>query len=120
MRSKTTLSWIGLALLGIAIAAAVAIAAGSLASRQIGLSSEPISAGDALVPANLGRAAEGSKRGTATATTPAPPEATLAEPPETAPEPETTVVAPPPPAAPSHEGGDDSGGSGGSGHGADD
>ncbi len=49
MRS-TTLKWIGLALLGIVIAAGVAVAASSLASHQIGLASEPISAGDALAP----------------------------------------------------------------------
>jgi hypothetical protein len=36
--------------LGILIAAAVSVAASRLASQQIGLDSEPISAGDALVP----------------------------------------------------------------------
>jgi hypothetical protein len=50
MSSTATLKWIGLALLGLAVAAAVAIAAGNLASQQIGLASEPISAGDALAP----------------------------------------------------------------------
>src|SRR5690348_14245136 len=50
MRSATTLKWVGLALLGIAIAAGISIAASRLASRQIGLASEPISAGDALAP----------------------------------------------------------------------
>jgi hypothetical protein len=45
------LRWTGLALLGIVIAAAVSIAASRLASQQIGLASEPISAGDALAPA---------------------------------------------------------------------
>jgi hypothetical protein len=43
--------WFGLALLGILIAAAVSIAASRLASQQIGLASQPISAGDALAPA---------------------------------------------------------------------
>jgi hypothetical protein len=43
--------WLGLALLGIVVAAAVAIAASRLASQQIGLASEPVSAGDALAPA---------------------------------------------------------------------
>lgn len=43
--------WFGLALLGILIAAAVSVAASRLASQQIGLASEPISAGDALAPA---------------------------------------------------------------------
>jgi hypothetical protein len=44
------LRWTGLALLGIVIAAAVSVAASRLASQQIGLASEPISAGDSLAP----------------------------------------------------------------------
>ena len=51
MRLPATVKWIGLALLGLAIAAAVAIAASNLASQQIGIASESISAGDALAPA---------------------------------------------------------------------
>lgn len=47
------IKWIGLALLGLAIAAAVGIAASNLASREIGLASEPIEAGDALAPASI-------------------------------------------------------------------
>jgi hypothetical protein len=43
--------WIGLALLGIVVAAAVSVAASRLASQQIGLASQPVSAGDSLVPA---------------------------------------------------------------------
>jgi hypothetical protein len=43
--------WFLLALLGIAIAAGVSVAASRLASQQIGLASQPISAGDALAPA---------------------------------------------------------------------
>lgn len=43
--------WIGLALLGIVVAAVVSIAASRLASQQIGLASQPVSAGDALAPA---------------------------------------------------------------------
>ena len=42
--------WLGFALLGIVVAAAVSIAASRLSSQQIGLASEPISAGDQLVP----------------------------------------------------------------------
>jgi hypothetical protein len=45
------LRWTGLAVLGIVIAAVVSVAASRLASQQIGLASEPISAGDALAPA---------------------------------------------------------------------
>lgn len=51
--------WLGLALLGILVAAAVSIAASRLASQQIGLASQPVSAGDALAPRaerNAGRA----------------------------------------------------------------
>jgi hypothetical protein len=47
---STVVRWSGLALLGIVIAAAVSIAASRLASQQIGLDSEPISAGNALAP----------------------------------------------------------------------
>lgn len=44
------LRWVGLALLGLAVAAAVSVAASRLVSQQIGLASQPISAGDALAP----------------------------------------------------------------------
>jgi hypothetical protein len=48
--SKPTIKWVALALVGLLIAAAVAVLGSSLASRQIGLSSEPLRAGDALAP----------------------------------------------------------------------
>lgn len=51
MNLSATTRWIALALLGLAIAAAVAIAASNLVSRQIGIASESVSAGDALAPA---------------------------------------------------------------------
>jgi hypothetical protein len=51
MRVPASLRWFGLALLGILVAAAVSITAGRLVSQQIGLASQPISAGDALAPA---------------------------------------------------------------------
>lgn len=51
MSFSATTKWIALALLGLAIAAAVAIAASNLVSRQIGIASESVSAGDALAPA---------------------------------------------------------------------
>lgn len=57
MRVPATARWAGLALLGMLIAAGISIAASSLASQQIGLASEPISAGDALAPAS--RVSEG-------------------------------------------------------------
>jgi len=49
--SATTVKWIALALLGLAISAGVAVAASNLASRQIGIASESFSAGDELAPA---------------------------------------------------------------------
>lgn len=50
MISTSALRMIGLAILGILVAAAVAVVASQLASRQIGLASEPVSAGDELAP----------------------------------------------------------------------
>ena len=44
------------ALAGILVAAGITLAASSLSSQRIGLSSEPLSAGDALVPGDAGRA----------------------------------------------------------------
>jgi hypothetical protein len=55
MKVPATLKWIGLALLGILVAAAVSLAASHLVSRQIGLASEPISAGEALAPRSHAR-----------------------------------------------------------------
>jgi hypothetical protein len=43
-------TWTLLAVLGLLVAIAVGIAASELTSRRIGLSSEPIRAGDALAP----------------------------------------------------------------------
>lgn len=43
--------WIGLALLGLVVAAAVSVAASRLSSQQIGITSEPLSAGRELAPA---------------------------------------------------------------------
>jgi len=108
MTSPATLKWIGLALLGILIAAAVAVAAGSLASRQIGLASEPLSAGDALAPVRQ------AARRPETPSTTAQPERTT-----TITVPPPTTTAPPTAAAPSGSahstGGDDEHGGGGGG-----
>ena len=51
MRLPGSARWILLALAGLAIAIGVAIAAANLTSRQIGIASESVSAGDALAPA---------------------------------------------------------------------
>lgn len=62
MRMPATIRWVGLALLGLLIAAGVSIAAGSLVSQQIGLASEPVSAGDALAPQSQQRPARNRER----------------------------------------------------------
>lgn len=54
--------WLGLALLGILVAAAVSIAASRLASQQIGLASQPVSAGDALAPATERQVGQAARR----------------------------------------------------------
>jgi hypothetical protein len=109
----SSLRWIGLALLGILIAAAISVAASRLASQQIGLDSQPISAGDALAPAG----SSGERRLRATHPCrdhePAPP----ALQPEPQPEPPAVPATPAP--APRPEGRDETGGSGSSGGGDD-
>lgn len=93
MRSRATIKWAGLALAGLLIAVGVAIAAGNLAGRQIGLASEPISAGDALAPA--ASPSHGSSRSGHDHGERPPPTATPA-PTTTSPPVETTTPAPPP------------------------
>lgn len=91
-----TLRWLGLALLGILIAAGVSISASSLASQQIGLASQPISAGDALAPATREKPKQrrpkqhNSNRHTTTTAPPSKP-----EPPAYSEPPSTTPTAPP-------------------------
>jgi hypothetical protein len=67
MRLPASLKWIGLALLGLLIATAVALAATGLISRQIGIDSESITAGDTLAPAfdQTGNRQGGKSRGEA-------------------------------------------------------
>jgi hypothetical protein len=120
------LRWIGLALLGILIAAAISIAASRLASQQIGLASQPISAGNALAPPGKKRETPPPSRshagkGQANASPPSypnpAPEPEPAPESESEPTPSSPESNPAPPAQP-----DDSGGSGGTDHihGADD
>lgn len=109
MRSPTTLKWIGLALLGLLIAAGISIAASRLASQQIGLASEPISAGDALAPVAQ-RPAKHRHPGREGTT---PPATTTTAPPAT-PTTTETVAPAPPPEEPSHSGSGD--GEHGGGH----
>ncbi|HEX6987601.1 MAG TPA: hypothetical protein VF170_19635 [Planctomycetaceae bacterium] len=51
MSISATAKWVLLALAGLTIAIAIAIAAANLTSQQIGIASESVSAGDALAPA---------------------------------------------------------------------
>ena len=50
MNLRVAAKWVALALAGLAIAIGVAIAAANLASQQIGIASESVSAGDTLAP----------------------------------------------------------------------
>jgi uncharacterized membrane protein YgcG len=68
MKLSATARWIVLALVGLAIAGGVAIAASRLASEQIGIASESVSAGEDLAPAV--RSAAGGPAGGGTGTTP--------------------------------------------------
>jgi hypothetical protein len=50
MTTRTVVAWIVAAVLGLALAAGITLAASQLSSQHIGLSGEPLSAGDELVP----------------------------------------------------------------------
>lgn len=50
MRTRSLLVWIAVGLAGLALAAGVTYAATQLSSQRIGLSAEPPSAGEELVP----------------------------------------------------------------------
>jgi len=119
---STTMRWVGLALLGVAVAVGVSIAASGLVSQQIGLASEPITAGDALAP----QVAAGAKRhqrsghktpSKTTSTSHTPPPATTTSPETT--EAQPPVTEPEPPAQSNPPGGEGDHGGGGGG-GADD
>ena len=139
MRLPTSLRWIGLALLGLLIATAVALAATSLISRQIGIDSESISAGDTLAPAfggsderhrgksqggpEAGERDGGSPSGEGNAGGPeAEPETESEAEPEVEAEPEAQAEPEPRPGNEASESGSDDGqsGGGGKGEGADD
>src|SRR6478672_10173756 len=102
------LLWTLGALAGVVLAAGVTYAASSLSTQRIGISSEPVSAGQELAP-----------KATATRTaTPTPTPKKKAKPKPTAtPRPTTTAI----PTVDDHGGGsDDHGGGRGGGHGSDD
>lgn len=99
----SSLRWPLYALAGLLVAAAVAFAATRVVNQQIGISSEPVSAGRELSPAGVATAPAprrpgGKRRGGQTAPVPATP----APAPAPAPAP-----SPPPSGGGEHEGGDD-------------
>jgi hypothetical protein len=107
--------WTLLALAGLAVAAAISVAASKLVSQRIGLSSEPLSAGRELAPPPR----DGAKRRSRRPRQPTPtPLTTTTTPPTTTSVPSTSVPYSGPPSTPSppapapsgngeHEGGDD-------------
>jgi hypothetical protein len=50
MTARTVVAWVVAAVLGVALAAGTTLAASQLSSQRVGLSGEPLSAGDQLVP----------------------------------------------------------------------
>ena len=50
MTVRTVVAWIVAAALGLVLAVAITLAASQLSSQRVGLSGEPLSAGDRLVP----------------------------------------------------------------------
>jgi hypothetical protein len=50
MTARTVVAWIVAAVLGLVVAVAITLAASQLSSQRVGLSGEPLSAGDQLVP----------------------------------------------------------------------
>jgi hypothetical protein len=108
--------WVLIAFLGLAVAAVVSLSASSLTSQPVGLSSEPLTAGDQLAP---------RRTATRTVTVPAKrtrPRATQTTPsvPTTAAPTPTTAAPPPPVATTDDHGGRRSGSDDSGGHGSDD
>ena len=86
---RAALLWTVFAVAGLAFAVGIGIAAGSIASERIGLSSEPLTAGEGLAPEPLRRSQQPDQRVRTTETT------------ETRTTPEKTTPAPQPqPATP--------------------
>jgi hypothetical protein len=111
VRPPTTLRWIALALLGLIIAASVALAASQLASQQIGIASESVSAGDSLAPPVTSTAKDRHtkpEQETPAKKHPAPPEAS-----SPTIEPTETVEPEPVESSSGDDGGDEGGGGGG-------
>jgi hypothetical protein len=58
MTARIVVAWVVAAVLGLALAAGITLAASQLSSQRIGLSGEPLSAGDRLVPRAQARPAQ--------------------------------------------------------------
>jgi hypothetical protein len=58
MTARTVIAWVVAAVLGLALAAGITLSASQLSSQRIGLSGEPLSAGDELVPRAQPRATQ--------------------------------------------------------------
>jgi len=99
MRARSTIGLVVLALLGLVLAAGITMAASSLTSQRVGLSAEPLSAGDELVPQERPATTPARSRARTTRTS-----TTSAR--------TTTTPAPAPTATTDDHGGDDHGGAG--------
>jgi hypothetical protein len=121
-RFRSAAGWVALALLGLVVAAGISLAASRLSSQHIGLSAEPIGAGQSLSPKDDGAVHKQpsrshrhkSKHGGTTQTTPT--QTQIAPPVQPAPvQPAPVQPAPVTPQRGDDSGGDDSGGRGGRG-----
>ncbi len=111
---RRTAVWVGAALAGLVLAAGLTSAAAQLSNQSVGLSSEPLTAGDELVPAPTSTRTA-TPRATRTASRTATPRATrTASRTATPAASRTAAPAPPRTAVPTVDdhGGDDSGGRG--------
>lgn len=71
-RVRSAVSLVALALVGLVVAAVISLAASRLSSQHIGLSSEPLTAGQRLTPAEVSTARQREARPSGTYTTPTP------------------------------------------------
>jgi hypothetical protein len=108
--------WILVGLAGLAVAVALSVAASNLSTQPIGLSNEPLRAGERLAPAVGARTTPTRKKAKRRKPTPAV-KKTATTPAATAPAPAPTVTTPAPTTT---SGGDDHGGRRNRGRGSDD
>jgi hypothetical protein len=72
MRRSSIVGWVALAILGLAVAAAVSLAASRISSQRIGLASEPLTAGNRLAPRTTTPTTPSSTQTTPTSTSTTP------------------------------------------------